>query len=120
MRIPQIPDGPVVSRLDRAAYQRWQVSQSEDNSSEIRRLMSALYVALKEELTEYQRECVTAYFFDGKSVSEIAKEQGVNRSTVSRTIHRGMDNLYHVLRYASPSLMSEPNNFKRALKSMRS
>lgn len=120
MRIPQTPDGPVVSRLDRAAYQRWQVSQSEDNSSEIRRLMSALYVALKEELTEYQRECVTAYFFDGKSVSEIAKEQGVNRSTVSRTIHRGMDNLYHVLRYASPSLMSEPNNFKRALKSMRS
>ena len=82
MRIPQTPDGPVVSRLDKAAYQRWQVSQSEDNSSEIRRLMSALYVALKEELTEYQRECVTAYFFDGKSVSEIAKEQGVSKNEI--------------------------------------
>lgn len=51
------------------------------------------------ELTELQRDLLIAIYFEGKSQSEIAKERGVCRSTVSRTLHRAEDRLRRYLRY---------------------
>jgi len=42
---------------------------------------------------------VEAYYFENKTMEQIAREQGVNRSTVSRTLKRGMRNLERFLQY---------------------
>lgn len=54
---------------------------------------------IKEELTELQRETLFAYYFREMTVSQIALERGVNKSTVSRTLHRAENKLKRYLRY---------------------
>ena len=54
---------------------------------------------VKGELSPRQRETVEAYYFENKTMEQIAREQGVNRSTVSRTLRRGMRNLQRYLQY---------------------
>ena len=44
-------------------------------------------------MTERQRQFVSAYYNDGLSYELIAEQYGVDRSTVSRVIHRGMQRL---------------------------
>ena len=63
--------------------------------TQIRRLRKIL----KRELSPRQRETVEAYYFENKTMEQIAREQGVNRSTVSRTLKRGMRNLERFLQY---------------------
>ena len=53
---------------------------------------------MENELTEKQRNCV-ARAMRGLSLSQIAREDGVSLSTVSRTFHRGMRRLRRFLRY---------------------
>ena len=55
--------------------------------------------AVRQELSPRQRETVEAYYFENKTMEQIARELGVNRSTVSRTLKRGMRNLERFLRY---------------------
>ena len=43
---------------------------------------------MREELTDLQREALLAYYFEEKSITEIARDRGVNKSTVSRTLRR--------------------------------
>ena len=54
---------------------------------------------MEKELTPLQREVLEAVYFLGKSQSSIALERGVNRSTVSRTLHRAEQRLRRFLRY---------------------
>lgn len=61
--------------------------------------LSRLRQILEQELSPRQRETVEAYYFENKTMDRIAREQGVNRSTVSRTLKRGMKNLERFLRY---------------------
>lgn len=51
------------------------------------------------ELTPLQREMVTSYFFEEKTMAQIAEERGVNRSTVCRTLHRGISRIQKYLKY---------------------
>ncbi len=51
------------------------------------------------ELTPIQREVVTAYYFQGLSIPQIARERGVNKSTVSRALRRGEERLRKCLKY---------------------
>lgn len=55
--------------------------------------------AVRQELSPRQRETVEAYYFENKTMEQIARELGVNRSTVSRTLKRGVRNLERFLRY---------------------
>ena len=55
--------------------------------------------AVRQELSPRQRETVEAYYFENKTMEQIARELGVNRSTVSRTLKRGVGNLERFLRY---------------------
>ena len=43
---------------------------------------------IREELTENQREILLAYYIHNQTIPKIAEERGVNKSTVSRTLHR--------------------------------
>ena len=54
---------------------------------------------IREELTPLQRETLLAYYFQEKSITEIAAERGVNKSTVCRTLHRAEGKLRRYLKY---------------------
>ena len=54
---------------------------------------------LAEELSDSQRQVFMAYHFQGKTVQQIDEEQGVNKSTISRTLKRAEDNVYHIAKY---------------------
>jgi len=52
-----------------------------------------------EELTDCQKQVVIAYYFQQQTIPEIARERGVNKSTVSRTLHRAEERIRRCLRY---------------------
>ena len=54
---------------------------------------------IREELTPLQREVLLAYYFQEKSITEIAQDRGVNKSTVCRTLHRAEGKLRRYLKY---------------------
>ena len=54
---------------------------------------------IREELTPLQREALIAYYFQEKTITEIAQERGVNKSTVCRTLHRAEGKLRKYLKY---------------------
>ena len=54
---------------------------------------------IREELTELQRQTLTAYYFHQRTIPQIAEERGVNKSTVSRTLRRAEEKLRRYLKY---------------------
>ena len=67
-------------------------------AQEARALLTRL--ARQEALTARQRQLLRMNFEQNKTVTEIAQELGVNKSTVSRTLLRAKRRLYQCLRYA--------------------
>ena len=51
------------------------------------------------ELTELQRYTLSAYYFQQQSLTKIAQDRGVNKSTVCRTLHRAEEKLRRFLKY---------------------
>ncbi len=54
---------------------------------------------IREELTEKQRQTLLAYYFEERTIPQIARDQGVHKSTVSRTLKRAEERLRRFLRY---------------------
>ena len=54
---------------------------------------------IREELTQIERETLTAYYFQEMTVVQIAQARGVNKSTVSRTLRRAENRLQKYLKY---------------------
>ena len=54
---------------------------------------------IKEELTDLQRQTLTAYYFHQRTIPQIARDRGVNKSTVSRTLRRAEEKLRRYLKY---------------------
>ena len=54
---------------------------------------------IREELTQIERETLTAYYFQEMTVVQIALARGVNKSTVSRTLRRAENRLQKYLKY---------------------
>ena len=54
---------------------------------------------IREELTPLQREALIGYYFEDRTITEIAEERGVNKSTVCRTLHRAEQKLRKYLKY---------------------
>ena len=61
---------------------------------------SNLPLAVQQELTPRQREILQMRFTGGMSITGIAKELGLNKSTVSRSLTRSVERLYRSLRYS--------------------
>lgn len=78
----------------------WLRENAEDNSEQLKRLRRNLRRAREQELTARQRQMLTLYYDEGMTIPQIALKLGLNRSTVSRTIRRAKERLYHCLRYA--------------------
>lgn len=64
----------------------------EEQARRIRRI-------IQNELTELQRYTICAYYFQKKSLVDIAKERGVHPSTVGRTLHRAEEKVKRFLTY---------------------
>ena len=54
---------------------------------------------IEEELSDRQREVMIAYYFQEMSIPAIAREWGINKSTVSRTLKRAEKRLRMFLKY---------------------
>ena len=80
---------------------------SEDNREQMGRLKRNLYHALREDITPRQREYMVLYYGKCMTMEEIARQLGVNKSTVSRTLKRGRDRLYRCLRYGASNLLKQ-------------
>ena len=54
---------------------------------------------IREELTQIERETLTAYYFQEMTLEQIAAARCVNKSTVSRTLRRAEGKLQKFLKY---------------------
>ncbi len=61
--------------------------------------MERIRRVIQEELTDLQREVLVAYYFQEMNIPQIARERGVNKSTVSRTLRRAEQKLRRYLKY---------------------
>ena len=92
---------------DMAMYSR-QIAA--DNSHEISRLKRNLIRALREDVTERQRQALLMYYAQGMNMREIGETMGVDKSTVSRTIKRGEQRLQRCLRYGAEAYLRNMDN----------
>ena len=89
--------------MDLFAYQRYCHGEESSNAW----LMRALRIALNEELSEEQRECVIEYYGNNRKMREIAELRRCDVSTVSRNLSRARSRLFRVLKYTSMRLLKE-------------
>ena len=61
--------------------------------------MKRIRRVIQEELTELQRYTLEAYYFQRQSLTQIARDRNVNKSTVCRTLHRAEQKLRRTLKY---------------------
>lgn len=80
---------------------------ADDNRDQINRLKRNLTRALRQDITAKQRQYMMLYYGQNMSMEAIAKEFGVNKSTVSRTLKRGRQRLYRCLRYGAANLLEQ-------------
>jgi len=78
----------------------WEMENSEDNSEQLSRLRRNMRRVRKQELTPRQEEMLHLYYDLGLTISQIAREKGLNKSTVSRTLSRGRERLKRYLQYS--------------------
>ena len=93
-------------QADRRQFERWLLAEDGDNREELERLKKVLPVILDECVTERQRQFIIHRFVEKRKIYEIAEMYGVNKSTVSRVIHAGLNNVYRYLRFVSPQYMN--------------
>ena len=72
--------------------------QGQTNSREREEYRRFLYRAIKTQLTHRQTQVMLLYYFEGKNITEIAQELGLNKSTVSRTLRRSLNRLTDLAR----------------------
>lgn len=77
----------------------WLRQNAEDNSEQLGRLRRNLRRARQQELTPRQREVLSLYYDDGLNMPQIARQLGIQSSTVSRTLRRAKERLYRCLQY---------------------
>lgn len=83
---------------------------ADDNRDQVNRLKRNLTRALRQDITAKQRQYMMLYYGQNMSMEAIAKQFGVNKSTVSRTMKRGRERLYRCLRYGAANLLEQANS----------
>ena len=78
----------------------WNQANSEDNSEQLERLRRNMRRVREVELTDKQAEMIHLYYDLGMSIPQIAREKGLHKSSVSRTLARGRERLKRYLQYS--------------------
>ena len=81
------------------AYRAFLCEQGGYNSAQRKAMKAALYEAIQAELTERQRDILLQNVVEQRSVTGIALNMGLNKSTVSRHLKRAREKLGRVLGY---------------------
>lgn len=89
---------------DMAAYARG-LSEENSNTDTLNTLKRNLTMALRQEVTARQLECIRLYYAERLTMKEIGRRLGVDRSTVSRNLRRGEANLRRCLRFGAAELL---------------
>ncbi len=71
------------------------VGSYRDHDGQIRRMREII----RKELTPLQRQAIQEYYFNDKSITRIAAERSVNKSTVCRTMKRAQRKIARFLQY---------------------
>ena len=87
-----------------AAYVRQIAS---DNAGEHSRLKRTLIRAIREELTDRQRQVLTMYYLREMTINQIGAELEIYPSTVYRTLRRAEQRLFRCLRYGAGSYLKD-------------
>lgn len=75
------------------------IYEHSSNNRQLALMKQALSRAISTELTDRQRVMVTEFYFNGETVTSIAKKYGISKSTVSRHLSRSRDRLKSALKY---------------------
>lgn len=78
----------------------WLRENANDNEEQMERLLRNLRKARVQELTPRQQQMLAMRFEQNMSGAEIARELGLSRSTVSRTLRRAQKRLRRFLQYS--------------------
>ncbi len=78
----------------------WERANSEDNEEQLDRLRQNMKKVREVELTDRQAEMIHLYYDLGMSIPQIARNQGLHKSSVSRTLKRGRERLKKYLQYS--------------------
>lgn len=70
-----------------------------DNSNKRKAMIKIIKLIIASELTQRQRELCKMYYFDKMSMPQIANQLGISKSTVSRTIARGISRINDCVKY---------------------
>ena len=95
---------------DSYAFRKWLSEDLEGPDEDHNHALRLMATAIREELSEIQREYINCYYFERLTMDEIGERYGVSKSTVSRTITRGKKKLEKVLRYSSKRLLRDSLN----------
>lgn len=89
---------------DMAVYAR-SLSEENTNAATLNTLKRNLTMALRQEVTPRQLECIRLYYAEGLNMGQIGRRLGVDKSTVSRNLKRGEANLRRCLRFGAAELL---------------
>ena len=84
---------------DMISYNFFHRSLGGDNSHSINKMKRILGQAIQNELTDKQKKCLTLYYYNQMKMKDIAKELGLNISTVSRHISTATKKLKRIAQY---------------------
>ena len=71
----------------------WQSFYGADNARQRQHYQVLLQRSIQQLLTPRQRQVLQLYYLEEKTIPEIARQLHVNKSTVSRTLHRAKHRL---------------------------
>ena len=91
--------GSPVQLTQAAELEVWRRSTAEDNREQMARLRKNLRLVWDMELTHRQAQVMEMFYDREMTVTQIARELGLNPSTVSRTLRRGRQRLKDYLQY---------------------
>ncbi len=69
------------------------------NRNKINKLKIIIRDVIETELTKRQKQILILYFYKNLKMTEISKMLNINKSTVSRTIERGIKKIHKFLKY---------------------
>ena len=92
--------------LVRAAFFDLFNAEEGANAADLDRARKAIPIILAEYVTPVQRDYIILYFVEQMSTRDIAVMREVSKSTVRRTIRRGLDRMNRCLRFSAPGFGS--------------
>lgn len=69
------------------------------DATQRQRQLQRIRLVMQKELTPLQQQVLQEYYIFQRNIPQIARDRGVHKSTVCRTLHRAEDKLRRYLQY---------------------